>query len=67
MMTPIPTVLPETAREIAHGAGLLVYEYKGDIFLRGISGADIVFSRSDWDLFSAVIALADLRIRAVVE
>ena len=63
----VPTILPEGTKEIAHGAGIIVYEFRGDIFLRGISGADIVFSRSDWDLFSAVIALADLRIRAVVE
>lgn len=60
-------ILPDGTKEIAHGAGIIVYEFKGDIFLRGLAGADIVFSRSDWDLFSAVIALADLRIRAVVE
>jgi hypothetical protein len=63
----VPIILPEGTEEIAHGAGWLVYGYKGHIYLRDQSGADIVFTRSDWDLFSSVIALADLRIRAVVE
>ena len=63
----VPTILPEGAKEVAHGCGFIVYQLDNDILLRGLAGADIVFSRSDWDLFSSVIALADLRIRAVVE
>lgn len=60
-------ILPEGVKEIAHGAGLIVYEYGDRVFIRGITEADIGFSRKDWDLFSAVIAYADLIIRGVVE
>ena len=63
--------VPDGCSEIAHGGGYVVYKHKGDDDLVFIKGLDSHFifglSRAEWDLFSAVIAYADLKIRGVME
>lgn len=63
--------IPEGCTEIAHGGSFLVYKHKDDdgtIFVKGLDAHFILgLNRQEWDLFSAVIAYADLKIRGVME
>lgn len=63
--------VPDGCSEIAHGGGYVIYSSKADqdtIFIKGLdSEATYALSRAEWDLFSAVIAYADLKIRGVME
>lgn len=59
---------PEGAELIAEGGDYTIYEYDGWYYLRGLGRTTYVFcDKSEWDLFSAVIRLADLKIQGESE
>ena len=60
-------MIPDGCREIAHGGGYVVYTHKDDdsvIFIKGLDSHFIFgLDRQEWDMFSTVIAYADLKLR----
>ena len=61
-------MIPEGTNLVAEGGGYTVFEYDGWYYLRGLGSTDYVFSsKQEWDLFSSVIRLADLKIQGVEE
>ena len=59
---------PNGTNLIAEGGGYTIYEYEGWYYLSGLGSTTYVFdTKQGWDLFSAVIRLADLRIQGEKE
>lgn len=71
-MSTLNPIMPKGATIIAEGEGYAVLEIDLDdlgtcYILKGLSTTDYLFTKQEWDLFSSVIRLADLKIQGVEE
>ncbi|MBQ7701557.1 MAG: hypothetical protein IJT54_04050 [Candidatus Methanomethylophilaceae archaeon] len=59
---------PSYINVIAQGGGIKVLEYNGEYHIKGLASHTIVFhDENEWNLFMAVMQIADARINGVEE